>query len=108
MAQIESGKGVKNLEGILDVEGIDVAFVGPNDLTQSLGIMGQKEHPEYLEAIDKIITTAKQKNKFSGIHLMSVPELSPYIEKGMTCNLWSNDVTMLMSSGREGVSQLKQ
>jgi 2-dehydro-3-deoxyglucarate aldolase/4-hydroxy-2-oxoheptanedioate aldolase len=108
MAQIESAKGVKNLEGILDVEGIDAAFVGPNDLTQSLGIMGQKEHPKYLEAIDTIITTAKQKNKFSGIHLMSVPELLPYIEKGMTCNLWSSDVTMLMSSGREGVSQLKR
>jgi len=107
LAQIESQKGVDNLEAILDVEGIDAAFVGPNDLTQSLGIMGQTDHPKYLEAIDKIITTAKQKNKFSGIHLMSVAELQPLIEKGMTCNLWSNDVSMLMASAREGVGQLK-
>ena len=81
--------------------------MGPNDLTQSMGIMGQKEHPKYPDAIDKIISMAKQKNKFSGIHLMSVPELQSYLEKGMTCNLWSNDVNMLMSAGREGVGQLK-
>jgi 2-keto-3-deoxy-L-rhamnonate aldolase RhmA len=107
MAQIESKKGVDNLEQILDVEGIDAAFVGPHDLTQSLGIIGQKEHPKYLEAIDKIIRTAKQKNKFSGIHMMDTTELQGYLDKGMTCNLWSNDVAMLMSSAKQGLAELR-
>jgi 2-keto-3-deoxy-L-rhamnonate aldolase RhmA len=107
MTQIESELGVANIEQILDVPGIDVAFVGPNDLTQSLGIMGQTDHPKYLQAIDKIIATAKSKNKFSGIHLMSVTQLKPYLEKEMTCNLWSNDLSMLMNAAQEGLKQLK-
>ena len=108
LAQIESELGVANIDGIMGVDGIDAAFVGPNDLTQSLGIMGQTDHPKYLEAIDKIIATAKKYNKFSGIHVMSTAALQGYMAKGMTCNLWSNDVTMLMSAAREGVGQLKK
>lgn len=105
MAQIESETGVENVEQILGVDGIDVAFVGPNDLTQSMGIIGQKDHPKYLQAIDKIIKAAKDNKKFSGIHLMSVSELKPYIEKGMTCNFWSNDLSLLMNAAREGLGQ---
>ena len=107
LTQIESELGVTNIDEILAVNGVDVAFVGPNDLTQSLGIMGQTDHTKYLEAIDKIIATAKKHKKFSGIHVMSTTALQGYMAKGMTCNLWSNDVTMLMASAREGVGQLK-
>ncbi|PIE33938.1 hypothetical protein CSA56_09640 [candidate division KSB3 bacterium] len=108
LTQIESELGVQNIDEILSVDGIDVAFVGPNDLTQSMGIIGQTDRPEYLEAIDTIIATAKKHNKFSGIHIMSTTALQGYMAKGMTCNLWSNDVSMLMSAAREGVGQLKE
>lgn len=107
MAQIESVKGVENIEDILDVEGIDAAFIGPNDLTQSMGILGQKEHPKYIAALTKVISAAQERNKFAGIHLMSVAELQPWIEKGMTCNLWSNDISLLMNAAREGLEQLR-
>ena len=90
----------------MDVEGIDVAFLGPNDLTQSMGIIGQKEHPKFIQAVAKVIATAREKNKFSGIHLSSATGLKAYIEKGTTCNLWSSDVTMLMSAAREGIGTL--
>ena len=45
MVQIESPIGVENIEEICDVEGIDFVFIGPNDLSQSLGIMGRPENP---------------------------------------------------------------
>ncbi len=106
MAQIESEAGVEKIEHIMDIEGIDVAFVGPNDLTQSMGIIGQKEHPKYIQAVEKVITTGHEKNKFSGIHLSSATGLKPYIEKGMACNLWSSDVGMLMSAAKEGIGEL--
>jgi 2-dehydro-3-deoxyglucarate aldolase/4-hydroxy-2-oxoheptanedioate aldolase len=108
MLQIESVPGVENIDQLLDVEGIDAAFIGPNDLTQSMGIIGQKDHPMYLEAVDKIIETAKKKNKFSGIHLMSTEELETYIHKGMTINLWSSDINMLMTAGKEGLGKLNK
>lgn len=109
MVQIESTVGVENIGDILDVEGIDAAFIGPNDLSQSMGIMGQFEHPMFVEALEKIIDAAKERNKFSGIHIMygKTPLLPKWINKGMTLNLWANDVEMLMNAGREGIAKIK-
>lgn len=108
MIQIESPAGVRNIEQLLDVEGIDAAFVGPNDLSQSMGIMGQTDHPDFIAAIDKVIDTARRKNKFSGIHMMSTAALQKYVDKGMTLNLWANEVVMMMNGAKEGLSQLKK
>ncbi|PID55837.1 hypothetical protein CSB45_14095 [candidate division KSB3 bacterium] len=108
LTQIESLRGLQNIDEILSVEGIDVAFVGPNDLTQSMGIMGQTEHPKYIEAIAAVIASARKHKKFSGIHVMTTTALQGYKKQGMTCNLWSNDVSMLMSAAREGIRQLQQ
>lgn len=109
MAQIESARGVENINEILDVEGIDAAFIGPNDLSQSMGIMGQTDNPKFIEAVEKVIKSAKERHKFSGIHLMyPKKELLPqWINKGMTLNLWSNDVEFIMNAGREGLEKIK-
>ncbi|WHH57624.1 aldolase/citrate lyase family protein [Petroclostridium sp. X23] len=108
MIQIESPIGVQNVGDILDVEGIDAAFIGPNDLSQSMGIMGQMDNPEFIKAIESVITAAKERNKFSGIHMMATDALQKWIDKGMTLNLWANDVVMLMNSARDGLAKLKK
>jgi len=108
MTQIESPAGVAIVDELMALDGIDVLFVGPNDLTQSMGIMGQTDHPKFLEAMDKIIAAAKKAGKYSGIHLMSADALLPWIGKGMNFNLWSNDVTMMMSAAREGIAKLRK
>ena len=106
MAQIESPLAVKNVEAILDVDGIDAAFIGPNDLTQNMGILGQFTHPEYIGALDHVIESARKRGKFSGIHLMSSFGLKPWIEKGMTLNLCSSDVDLLMKAARLAISEV--
>jgi 2-dehydro-3-deoxyglucarate aldolase/4-hydroxy-2-oxoheptanedioate aldolase len=108
MVQIESPTAVENINNLLDVEGIDAAFVGPNDLSQSMGIMGQMDNPQFIAAIDRVIDAAKRRGKFSGIHMMSVETLQPWIEKGMTLNFWSNDVIMLMNAAKAGLAKLKK
>jgi 2-dehydro-3-deoxyglucarate aldolase/4-hydroxy-2-oxoheptanedioate aldolase len=108
MVQIESPVAVERIDDLLDVEGIDAAFVGPNDLSQSMGIMGQTENPRFIEAIDRVIASAKKRNKFSGIHMMSVDALEPWIQKGMTLNFWSNDVVMMMNAAKAGLAKLKK
>lgn len=108
MIQVESPRSVENIEHILSIEGIDAAFVGPNDLSQSMGIMGQTDNPNFIAAVDHVIATAKAKGKYSGIHMMAVPALQPWIDKGMTLNLWANDVVMLMNSAKDGLAKLKQ
>jgi 2-keto-3-deoxy-L-rhamnonate aldolase RhmA len=106
MLQIESPKGVENVEKMLDVEGIDAAFIGPNDLSQSMGIMGQTSHPTFIAALDRVIAAARQRKKFSGIHVMSTDALLPWMAKGMTLNLWSNDVLLMMNAAKEGLKKL--
>jgi 2-keto-3-deoxy-L-rhamnonate aldolase RhmA len=108
MVQIESPKGVQNVERMLNVEGIDAAFIGPNDLSQTMGIMGQTSHPDFIAAVDRVIEAARQRKKFSGVHMMSADALLPWIKKGMTLNLWSNEVLLMMDAARDGLARLRR
>ena len=109
MVQIESTSGVENIGDILDIEGIDAAFIGPSDLSQSMGIMGQTDNPVFIGAVEKVISAAKERNKFSGIHMMysKTEVLKQWMNRGMTLNLWSNDVEFIMNAGKEGLKQIK-
>lgn len=106
--QIESLNAVKNVDKLLAVEGIDAAFIGPNDLTQSMGIIGQWEHPEYIAAVDRVAQVAKELDKFSGIQTAKPEGLKSWIAKGMTLNLWAGDLTILMSAIKDGIEKLKK
>ena len=108
MCQIESTMGVDNVGAILDVDGVDAAFIGPNDLSQSYGLMGQFNHPTIVAAMDKVLAAAKARGKFSGVHFTGSPDmLKPWMAKGMTLNLWSTEVTMIMNNAREGLGKLR-
>ncbi len=107
MVQIESPVGIRNINDILSIEGIDCAFVGPNDLSQSLGIMGQMDNPILVEAIDSVIASAKDHGKFSGIHMGDTTRVKGWVDKGMTFNLWSADTLMIMSAARAGLKELR-
>lgn len=61
MIQAEGAKAIENIDAILDVAGIDVIFVGPYDLSASLGIIGQIEHPKICSAIQEIVRKADAK-----------------------------------------------
>ena len=65
--QIEGLEGAKNLEEIISVDGIDVIFVGPYDLSQSMGLTGQIWHPDVAEEIKRIIGICDKKNIATGV-----------------------------------------
>jgi 2-dehydro-3-deoxyglucarate aldolase/4-hydroxy-2-oxoheptanedioate aldolase len=98
IVQIESPSGVENIDEILSVEGVDVALVGPNDLSASLGIMGEVDNPVYIEAVEKVISSAKEHSKFGGIQGLTPLSLKEWINKGMQVILYSNEVQMLLAS----------
>ncbi len=108
MAQIESPLGVENVDAILDVEGLDAVFVGPNDLSQNMGIYGQFDHPDFIAALDRVIASARKRSKFSGIHLMSGTALKTWIEKGMTLNLCGNDVVFMMKAATQVIAEASE
>lgn len=74
IVQIEHITAVNNLEEILSVDGVDGFIVGPYDLSGSLGVPGQFDHPLVLSALDKVRNVSKRLNANSGFHVIN-PDL---------------------------------
>ena len=84
IAQIETEKGAQNAEEIAAVDGIDVLFIGPMDLSLGLGILGQFDHPRYKEAAAKVVASCKKHGKAAGVLLLNPAQLAPTVEAGFT------------------------
>jgi 2-keto-3-deoxy-L-rhamnonate aldolase RhmA len=80
--QIESRSAVERAEEIATLDGADVLFVGPTDLSHSLGIPGQFSAPAYLAALDKVVSAAEGAGKATGILLRDVTALPRHRELG--------------------------
>lgn len=79
---IEDMVGIENLDEILTVDNIDVFYVPPGDLAQSMGYPGQPSHPEVLETIDRAIAKIVNANKVAGA-LVNDSTVESYISKGV-------------------------
>lgn len=106
MCQIESRWGVEHIEEILAVEGIDVGFIGPNDMTQDYGILNQFDHPEIVAAFRRVIAAAKASGKYSGVHFGAAAPLEPWLREGMQMNMWNSD-NGLLALGAAGIEALR-
>lgn len=84
IAMIESYKAVENLDDILAVDGLDAIFIGPYDLSASMGLIGQFEHPRFKETLDLICNKARAAGVPFGQHIVTpAPEaLQSSIDKG--------------------------
>ncbi len=104
---IESVAAVNNLENILSVPGIDGIFVGPNDLSISLGIPDQYDRPEYQKTVKHIIDTCEERGIPVLVHHQT-PELSTYwIRQGARFILHGTDRRALAEGFRSDFSRLR-
>jgi 2-keto-3-deoxy-L-rhamnonate aldolase RhmA len=81
--QIETARGVENVAEIAAVRGIDALFLGPADLSQSLGIPGQWEHERLREAIDTTIRAGRAAGKIVGSMSSNLEQAAEWVEKGV-------------------------
>ena len=84
MTQIESQKGIDHVEQIAAIEGVDLLFVGPSDLSAGLGHFGNPGHPEVQKAIQHIFDVAKANNIGAGILAPVEADARRYLEMGAT------------------------
>ena len=105
--QIELKAAVERIDELLAVRGVDVALVGPTDLSISLGVPGETGHSSVEEAIEKVIAAAQRHNVAAGIHMASVEPLKRWMTKGMRMIMLSSDLGFLTAAGASGASQLR-
>jgi len=104
---IEGKEGLDHFDDIVAVEGIDVIFIGPNDLSQSLGVLGQVEHPKVIGAIETIVGTCKDRGKHVGVFCDSVQAAKRYKDLGIKYISISVDVGIFAEACRSMVDGLK-
>jgi len=68
--QIEHKDAIANLDAILDVPGVDGLFIGPLDLSGSMGITGQMEHPDMVAALNKYLAACAAHKSSAGMHIV--------------------------------------
>jgi 4-hydroxy-2-oxoheptanedioate aldolase len=84
VTQIETKDAVNNVEAIALVDGVDVLFVGPLDLTTSLGIPAQFNHPDFMAALKRVTDVAVRCGKAAGILLGTLKQVQPMVDLGFT------------------------
>lgn len=105
--QIEGTEGIDSLDKILEVAGIDGIFIGPFDLSQSLGIPGQINHSNVLKAIEDIVKRAGGKHIAVGIFAVSVEQVERYVKTGVRFIAYGTDTLIVQRACRDLYKVLK-
>lgn len=107
--QIEHIDAVNNLDAIIGVEGVDAIVVGPNDLSGSVGLLGQTQHPEVLKLCDRIAATALKRKAPFGVSIGDDPAVvKRWIERGVDWIATGTDTGSLMAGGRRALDQARE
>lgn len=107
IAQIETKAGVDNVDAIAAVEGIDVLWIGHFDLTNSLGIPGQFDHPDFLEAKKTVTAAAGRHGKVAGFMAGDVCDGKSLLDEGFRMIAYGGDLWLYQNALREGLASLK-
>src|SRR5215467_6876420 len=106
--QIETAEGAENADAIAAVDGIDCLWIGHFDLSVSLGIPGQFDHPKFLTAVERTIAAAKKHNKALG-RLVPTTELGIALYKqGFDFCCYSGDVWVLRDALAAAITTLRK
>jgi 4-hydroxy-2-oxoheptanedioate aldolase len=82
--QIESVGGLRDADAIAAIDGVDVLFVGPADLSHSLGIPGQVQHADYLGALERVVAACRAHGKAAGILVYDTAVVPRHLELGFS------------------------
>lgn len=104
IAQIETVEILDHLDEVAAIDGIDVLFIGPADLTMELGIFGQFDNPVYLDAVRKIVAAADRAGKATGILFFNPDEYQKYHDIGIRMIGCGADATFV-ADGAKNLTQ---
>ena len=101
IVQIETAKTVECVDEIAAVEGVDVLFIGPLDLSVSLGVPQQMDHPSLRGALAKVVVACRKAKKIPGLILSNENQIERAVADGFTFLCLSSDGALVASGMRQ-------
>ncbi len=104
--QIETVEALDHLDAIASLDGVDVLFIGPADLSMALGIFGQFDHPTFKDALKATVNAAQQAGKATGILLFNPDDYPTYHDMGIRMIACGADATFVANGARSMADKL--
>jgi 2-keto-3-deoxy-L-rhamnonate aldolase RhmA len=108
VVQFESQTSMAHCDELLSVPGIDVALVGPSDLSISLGVPGEFEDPKLIETVVHFVEVCRRHNIAPGIQVRTAALAKAWTQRGMQFVGCGSEHSLLLEKARETVSELRK
>lgn len=109
IVNIESVPAIEALDDILSVPDLDGVLIGPHDLSCSLGVPEQYDHPEFLNACKTILSRARKAGKGAGIHFWGTPDQQVrFLEFGANMLIHSADISLFQKHLQAELNAIRQ
>jgi 2-keto-3-deoxy-L-rhamnonate aldolase RhmA len=108
IVQIESAAAVEAADEIAALEGVDVLFIGPRDLSHDLGVPGDTTAPAFVEALETVLAAGKRHGKACGLLVSDGATAAQRIEEGWAFVAIGSDSTLLATAARTALSHARQ
>lgn len=105
--QIETVESLNHLDEIAALDGVDVLFIGPADLSMELGIFGQFNNPIFLDAVTNIVAAADKAGKATGILFFNPDDYKKYHDMGIRFIACGADATFVADGARAMAKKLR-
>jgi 2-keto-3-deoxy-L-rhamnonate aldolase RhmA len=108
IVQVESAAAVGIADRVAAIDGVDVLFVGPTDLSHALGLPGRFEEPVFVDALRSVVAACRSAGKSPGILLRRTDDLDRYLELGFTFIGLGSDGAFVTDGARAAVSAARR
>ncbi len=108
IAQIETATGVRNVNEIAAVEGIDVLWIGHFDLSNSLGIPGQFDHRKFEEAVAQVLNACQKHQKAAGFLASDVAGGKRLLDQGFRMLSYCGDLWLYQAALQSGIEAMQK
>lgn len=108
IVQVEHIDAVPHIANIVRTPGIDAVFIGPFDLSGSMGLLGQIDHPRVQEAIQEIMRHCKDANMPVGMFAVDATAANRAVADGVTFVALGMDATFLLNAAKQAVEEVKK
>ena len=106
--QVESELALDAVEQVAALDGVDVLFVGPTDLSHALGVPGDIKSAEYRRAVERVGRAAADRGKAAGVLLWTIDDLPPYRDAGYTVLAVGSDGSAIAAAARRAFADFRQ